>query len=64
MIVGAGSVILPGVTIGDGAALGALSLAKSDCPAFKVCAGVPARVVKDRSRNLLDLEKKYLEDHA
>lgn len=55
-IIGAGSVVLPGVTIHEGAAIGALSLVRSDCEAFTISAGVPARRLKTRSRRLLDLE--------
>jgi acetyltransferase-like isoleucine patch superfamily enzyme len=57
VIVGSGTVILPGVTLGDGAAIGALSLVKHDCESFGLYAGVPARRLGHRSRDLLDLEK-------
>jgi galactoside O-acetyltransferase len=66
VIVGSGSVILPGVTVGDGAAVGALSLVKHDCESFGMYAGVPARRLGDRRRDLLDLEKIHrarLTDH-
>jgi dTDP-4-amino-4,6-dideoxy-D-glucose acyltransferase len=57
VIVGSGSVILPGVTLEDGVAVGALSLVNKDCAAFGIYAGNPVRRVKERKRNLLDLEK-------
>lgn len=60
VIVGCGSVILPGVTLGEGAAIGALSLVRDDCRAFGMYAGTPARLVRERSRNLLELEQKFL----
>ena len=44
--IGAHSVILPGVTIGEGAVVGAMSLVKTDVEAWSVCAGVPARMIK------------------
>lgn len=59
-IIGSGSVVLPGVTIGDGAAVGALSLVREDCPPFSICAGTPARVIGHRERTLLDLETRFL----
>lgn len=62
-IVGAGTVILPGVTIGDGAAVGALSLVKHDVPEFAVVVGAPARRIGSRSRELLGLEDR-LESEA
>jgi acetyltransferase-like isoleucine patch superfamily enzyme len=56
VIVGAGSVILPGVTLGEGVAVGALSLVRSDCAPFGIYAGVPARRIRERQRGLLLLE--------
>jgi len=43
--VGANSVILPGVTIGEEAVVGALSLVKTDIPAREVWGGVPAHKI-------------------
>jgi len=43
-----GSVILKGVTIGDGAVVGANSVVTHDVPPGAVVAGAPARVVKFR----------------
>lgn len=60
-IVGAGSVILPSITIGVGAAVGALSLVTKDCEEFVIYAGNPARRIRPRKRDLLDLEKRFLE---
>jgi galactoside O-acetyltransferase len=59
-IVGAGSVILPGLTLEDGVAVGALSLVNRNCQAFGIYAGRPARRLGDRSRQLLDLEQRFL----
>jgi acetyltransferase-like isoleucine patch superfamily enzyme len=59
-VVGAGSIILPGVTLGDGSAIGALSLIKEDVDAFTIVAGSPARAVKTRSRRLLVREAELL----
>lgn len=61
VIVGAGSVILPGVRLQEGVAIGALSLVNKECEAFKIYSGVPAKLLKDRSRNLLKLEAKLLD---
>lgn len=46
--IGQGAFILPGVTIGDGAAVGAMSVVTKDVPSYAVVAGAPARVVKYR----------------
>ncbi len=60
VIIGSGSIILPGVVLHEGSCIGALSLVNKDCEAFKVYAGVPVRYIKDRSRNLLDVAEKML----
>ncbi|MCH7573949.1 MAG: acyltransferase [Candidatus Marinimicrobia bacterium] len=44
--IGAHAVILPGVTIGDGAAVGAGSVVTKDIPPHAVAAGNPAKVIK------------------
>jgi len=50
--VGAGSSILPGVTIGNGAVIGARSVVTKDVPPNAVVAGVPAKVLRYREKNL------------
>jgi galactoside O-acetyltransferase len=49
-IVGAGAVVLPNVTFHEGACVGALSLANKDLEAWKLYAGIPARMIKERNR--------------
>jgi galactoside O-acetyltransferase len=57
VIVGANSVILPGVTIGQGAAVGANSLVSKDCEPWTIYAGAPAKPIKRRPRErILELE--------
>ena len=46
--IGRGSCILPGVTIGEGAVIGANSVVTRDVPDFAIAAGVPAKVIKMR----------------
>jgi acetyltransferase-like isoleucine patch superfamily enzyme len=60
VIVGCGSVILPGITLEECAAVGALSLVTHDCEAFGIYVGNPARLIKTRKRDLLELEKAFL----
>lgn len=60
VIVGSGSVILPGVTLEEGVAVGALSLVTKSCKAFGIYAGNPARRLSDRRRDLLLLEQRFM----
>lgn len=58
-IIGSGCIILPGVTLKEGSAFAALSLINRDANQWSVNAGIPFKEIKKRSRNLLDLEKKF-----
>jgi len=49
--VGANSVILPGVTIGEDALVGAGSIVTKDVPSRAVVAGNPARIIGFRDKN-------------
>ncbi|MEO5967954.1 MAG: acyltransferase [Ferruginibacter sp.] len=62
VIVGAQSIILPGVTIGIGSAIGALSLVSKNVEPFKIAVGNPLKVIKDRKVNLLELEEEFRKD--
>jgi len=46
--IGLNTTILPGVSIGKGAQVGAGSVVTKDIPDFAVCAGVPAKIIKTR----------------
>lgn len=64
VIIGSGSIILPGVTLGIGVVVGALSLVKESCESFGIYVGTPAKYIKKRKQNLLALEKVFLEQEA
>lgn len=56
-IVGANAVLLPGVTLGEGAVVGAGSLVTGDCEPWTINVGSPARPIKDRpSERIIALE--------
>lgn len=48
---GAGVIILPGVTIGDGTIVGAGSIVSKDLPPEMICVGVPAKAIKPRPKS-------------
>lgn len=60
VIIGAGSIILPGVNLDEGVAVGALSLVSKNCSEFGIYSGVPAKRIKERKRDLLDLERELI----
>lgn len=60
VIIGSGSVILPNVSLEDGVAIGALSLVTKSCSEFGIYSGIPARRIKERKKDLLELEKDLL----
>jgi acetyltransferase-like isoleucine patch superfamily enzyme len=45
--IGAGAILLPGITVGEGAIVGAGSVVTRDVPDWGVAAGIPARVIGD-----------------
>lgn len=45
---GVGAIVLPGVTVGRGAQVGAGAVVTRDVPAYSVVAGNPARVLRER----------------
>ena len=61
-IVGANSTILPGVTIEEGTSIGACSLILKDTKPWKVYVGSPAKIISDRSKEMLEKEKQYMDD--
>jgi acetyltransferase-like isoleucine patch superfamily enzyme len=62
-IIGANTVILPGVVICEGAAIGANSLVTKDCEPWKIYGGSPAKAIKTRPHEkILQLEAKLRQE--
>lgn len=59
VFLGAGTIVLPGVTIGDNVIVGAGSVVKKDIPDNSVAAGVPARIISSLS-DYLEKEKQNI----
>lgn len=62
VIVGTGATILPGVTIGEGASIGAMSLINRDIEPWTINVGIPCKKIKERSRKLLDYEQELMKN--
>lgn len=50
--IGTGAMIMPGVTIGTGAVVAAGSVVTKDVKEYNVVAGIPAKFIKERKRDL------------
>lgn len=61
VIIGTGTSIMPNVLIGEGTAVGSMSLVRNSLESWGIYAGVPCKRIKERKKDLLELEKKYLE---
>lgn len=57
--IGTDCVLLPSVTIGEGCAIGAKSLVKESTEEWGIYVGLPAKRIKNRSKDLL----KYIKDY-
>ena len=61
VIIGSTSIVLPGVTIKEGSSFGCFSFINQDSEPWSLNVGIPFRKIKDRDRNVLKLEQKFLE---
>jgi len=57
-LLGAGSIVLPGVSLGIGSVVGANSLVKDSVPSFEIWCGNPAKYKKMRKTDILKLTKQ------
>lgn len=62
VIIGAGTIIIGACNIGTGCSIGSMSLINKDLIEWNIYAGIPAKIIKQRSKKLLDLEKKLISD--
>jgi galactoside O-acetyltransferase len=60
VIIGSGSVILPGVILEEGVAIGALSLVNKSCQSFTIYSGSPLKRIAPRKQQILEVEKSFL----
>lgn len=62
VIIGAGAIVFPGVNLAEGCSVGAMTLVNRSTDPWGIYLGNPARRIKERKKDLLDLEKKFLEE--
>lgn len=62
VIIGANSVIIGKTDIGEGCSIGSNSLVTKDLEEWNVYAGSPAKLFKERSKKLLELEEKLIKE--
>jgi len=58
VIIGGNSVVMPGVTIGEGAAIGALSFVRDSVDGWTIYAGNPMRRLGERSTEIRDIARR------
>lgn len=61
VILGSGTTVLPGVEIGEGTAVGSMSLVTKSLEPWGVYAGIPCKYIKPRLKDLLEKEQLFLE---
>ena len=64
VMVGAGSLVLPGARLGEGAILGAMSRTARPLRPWSIYSGVPARKTSERRRDVFAQAEAYLEGIA
>lgn len=62
VIVGAGSIILPGVRVAEGCSVGAMTLLNKSTDPWGIYVGSPAQRIKERKKNLLVLEREFIQE--
>ena len=60
-IVGINSLIFPGVVMAEGCSLGAMSMLTKSTEPWTMYFGIPAKKLKPRKKDMLELEKQYLD---
>ncbi len=60
VLIGTGSTVLPGVTIGEGCAFGSMTMIDKSTEPWGIYVGIPAKRIKERKQDLLEFEKKLV----
>ncbi len=60
VIIGSHSVIMPGVNLAEGCSVGAMAFVNKSTTPWGIYAGIPAKRIKDRKKDLLKYEEEFL----
>lgn len=63
-ILGAGCIVLPGVLLGEGVSVGAMSLVCKDLEPWTIYVGIPCKALKPRSKHLLELKEQLIREES
>lgn len=58
-IIGTSSIVLPGLTLAEGTSVGAMSMVTKNTEPWSIYFGIPARKIKNRRRDLLEMERLF-----
>lgn len=59
--IGANSIIMPNITIHEGAVTGAFSFVKNDLEEWSINVGIPAKKIKERQKNVRNMSRKIVD---
>lgn len=62
VIIGSGCVVLPGVTIAEGSAFGAMTLIHKSSTPWSINVGIPFKKVKSRFKDVIRLETEFMKE--
>lgn len=61
---GAGSIVMPGVKINEGAVTGSFTFVNKDLECWKIYTGIPAKVLKDRKRDIEQISEDFIRERG
>lgn len=62
VIIGTSSIVFPGVILAEGCSVGAMTLVNKSTEPWGIYVGNPAKRIKERKRDLLNLEQQFLKE--
>lgn len=64
VIFGAGTIVLPGITIAEGSTFGAMALVTKDTEAYSINVGIPCKKIKNREMGVRELAIQFLDSYG